>query len=89
MTETNAPTQTNTPTDFANSRDSIRYCLTFQEALLRFANAQIEPSSNRNGDGPTPAQRAEQSEALLLLCDMIDIHTQDYAEARLTEARNE
>lgn len=63
---------------------SIRYDLGFQEALLRFADDQLESQSNPNGLAPTPAQEAKSQECLALLCDAVD----DYAARRVGAARD-
>ncbi len=52
---------------------SIRHDLAFLDALLRFADDQIEVNSNPDESAPSPAQEQQANHSMMLLCDMIDI----------------
>ena len=68
---------------------SIRYDLGFQEALLRFADDQIESQSNPNGLAPTHAQEEATQECFALLCDAIDHYAARRVEAERNRLRQE
>ena len=53
---------------------SIRYDLAFHDALLRFADDQINADSNSDDSAPSLRQEQQANQSMMTLCDMIDLY---------------
>ena len=53
---------------------------------MRLTDAQLDAQNNPNDSGPTLTQEADCNEAMMLLCDMIDLYVARRLEAAKTEA---
>ncbi len=70
----------------AHNQESIRYDLSFAEALLRFADAQIEPMTRQTEEPETLDEAAAQRFTYMILADCIDAYAERLVEARLKAA---